>query len=199
MGDIPTPSERALVRAAAEDILDQSAPHRGVGRERWERTVREDWERQRREAGPDSWMASVSWEGYLSQQQANQDRLRQDYRQMARGTLAALDWLEGRCLLSPSRGKAVRPGDVIELPPWRSLTPEMDRALGIPPRQEPRQSTELVDETDDAERWGSGHVRPPTEDMHYHGAVWALLRWWRHPTSKTRRLAIDVPGLFDSF
>lgn len=99
-----------------------------------------------------------------------------DYRQMARGTLAALDWVEGRRMTTPSSGQVARPGDVIE----RSTT---------------YRPTALTLEVLRTEDWGSGHVRPPTEDMHFHGAVWALLRWWQHPTSTTRTLAITVPGV----
>jgi hypothetical protein len=103
------------------------------------------------------------------------------YRQMARGTLAALDWVEGRRRTSPASGEVARPEDVIE----RTL-------LGVTSRQ-----TALSREIGRAQDWGSGHVRPPNEDMHYHGAVWSLLRWWSS-TDPALDLAIDVPGLAPS-
>ena len=95
------------------------------------------------------------------------------YRQMARGTLAALDWVEGRALLTPSSDELRRPDDEIEFKGgWRP--------------------TALILEINDTEDWGSGHVPVPNEDMHYHGAVWALLRWW---CGRGSHLAISVPGL----
>ena len=97
------------------------------------------------------------------------------YRQMARGTLAALDWLEGRRATAPSSGRAARPGD--NLPGKGSYRPTgFSRELG------------------DAEDWASGWVKPPTEDMDYHGAVWSLLGWWMEP-GRDGGIAIDVPGL----
>lgn len=100
---------------------------------------------------------------------------RRDYRQMARGTLAALDWLERRRDTAPSSGRTARPEDVFPHP--NGWTP-----------------TGFSLERGDSEDWGSGWVRPPTEDLHYHGAVWALLEWWMHP-GRPGGIAIDVPGL----
>jgi len=129
IGSIRTSQECALVRAAAEDILDEAD-----GQESWQR----------------------------------------NYRQMARGTLAALDWLEGRRATTPSTGEVRRPDEIIE------------RSYGGRP-------SALVLERTTTEDWGSGHVRPPSEDMHYHGAVWSLLCWWQRPSHTT--IAISVPGL----
>lgn len=94
--------------------------------------------------------------------------------QMARGTLAALDWVEGHRATAPSTGTVVRPDDVLE-----------DSASQRLPA--------LVQESSKAEAWG-GYVQPPHEDIHYHGAVWALLRWWQNP-HRRETLAIDVPDL----
>lgn len=95
------------------------------------------------------------------------------YRQMARGTLAALDRAEGRALLTPSSGEPRRPDDEIEFKGgWRR--------------------TALILETLNTEDWGSGHVSVPNEDMDYHGGVWALLCWWQ---GRNSHLAISVPGL----
>ncbi|MEJ2865958.1 hypothetical protein [Actinomycetospora flava] len=100
-----------------------------------------------------------------------------DYRQMARGTLAALDWVEGRRETAPSTGEYRRPDDRV--------------VLG----RRGYETSALQVEINNSEDWGSGHVRPPNEDMHFHGAVWSLLRWWRSPTDRLLTLAITVPGL----
>lgn len=103
------------------------------------------------------------------------DRGHREYRQMARGTIAALDWLEGRRETAPSTGEYRFPGDVVE-------------------RSKHWQPTALAMEIVLTEDWGSGHVRPPNEDMHFHGAVWSVLKWWRSP-SQPPLLSINVPGL----
>lgn len=96
---------------------------------------------------------------------------------MARGTLEALNWLEGLRDTAPSSHRRARPDDEAgEGGAWRPSA--------------------LQREILQTEDWGSGHVQPPTEDMHFHGAVWALLRWWRFPSDTPGgSLAITVPGL----
>lgn len=95
-----------------------------------------------------------------------------NYVTMARGTLAALDWLEGHTDRTPSTGVTARPEHVLELG-----------------RRGP---TALQHERNWSEDWGRGHVRPPVEDMHFHGAVWALLNWWLNSDGSVG-LAIWVP------
>ena len=132
MGDVRGPDERALVRAAAEDVLSRPPASASSARA---------------------------------------------YRTMARGTLAALDWVEGRSTVTPSTDVVAGPHDFVT----------------------PRYSRELVEALDNeirvTEGWGSGHERVPREDLHFHGAVWALLRWWERPGDDRMQLSIDVPGL----
>ena len=112
-------------------------------------------------------------EAILARDEDAHESWERGYRQMARGTLAALDWVEGRRLLTPSSREPRQPDDVI-----------IGRYGG--------RRTALILEILDTGDWGSGHVPAPNEDMHYHGGVWALLCWWQ---GRNSHLAITVPGL----
>lgn len=101
-----------------------------------------------------------------------------DVRQRARGTLAALDWLEGRRDTAPSTGREARPDDVIVTGTGRLSSSQ----------------SAYVAERGSAEDWAAGFRRPPTEDLLYHDAVCAALGWW---CSLGGTLAIgDDPGPF---
>lgn len=98
------------------------------------------------------------------------------HRQKARGTLAALDWIESERSTAPSSGRPAPPDGLIRT------------------GHDFVESTALSAEIADTEEWGTGHVDVPGEDMHYHGGVWALLYWWCNPATASG-IAIAVPGL----
>ncbi len=104
------------------------------------------------------------------------DNLRDDYRQMLSGTLAALDWVEDRRATGPSTGERRTPVDLV------------DRGYG---QWVTAMSVEIG-------RSGSIDEEPETPEEHrtarFHGAVWATLRWVEDRDA-LGGLAISVPEL----